>query len=64
LPNCLAKSNLHIKFRAAGRTFKAKCGHTVKKGERYLVTDDFFAYNSYHWSACMECAKKAIAVEA
>ena len=64
LPNCLAKNNLHKNYRIAGKTFKAKCGHTVRKGEQYLVTDDFFAYTLYHWSACMECAAKTFAVAA
>jgi len=43
-------------YRIAGRSFVAKCGHKIEKGERYLVIDDYFAYVKYHTSKCESCA--------
>lgn len=53
----LAHNNMHVSWRVAGRTFKAKCGHTVLKGEEYHVFDDFFSYTRMHNSSCKECVK-------
>ena len=63
----LARNNMHLNWRIAGRTFTAMCGHVVKKGESYFVSDDYFAYTKYHESKCQECAngvKSRVAKEA
>ena len=52
----LARNNLQMDVRVARKTFTAKCGHKVRKGERYIVVDDYFAYRKYHNSECMHCA--------
>lgn len=52
----LKQSNLHMGWKTAGRSFVAKCGHRVEKGERYHVFDDYFGYTKYHISQCENCA--------
>lgn len=54
----LARDNSRLDWRIAGRSFEAKCGHQVEKGEPYRVFEDFFAYNRIHISQCMDCAEK------
>lgn len=54
----LARNNMHMGFRVAGRTFTAMCGHRIKKGERYFVSDDYFANRRYHKSECLNCARR------
>ena len=52
----LARNNMQLYYRVAGRTFTAKCGHKVRKGERYFVFDDYFGMTKYHESKCLACA--------
>jgi hypothetical protein len=52
----LARNNMRIGWKEAGCAFKLSCGHRVKKGEKYLVINDYFAYNRYHTTKCRECA--------
>lgn len=51
----LARNNMHIGWRTAGRTFTAMCGHKVKKGEPYFVFDDYFCGTRHHSSQCQKC---------
>lgn len=52
----LARNNMKLGYKTAGRSFVAMCGHRVQKGEQYLVLDDYFAYTRYHTSKCSKCA--------
>jgi len=51
----LKRNNLHMGWKVAGRSFTAKCGHHIKKGEQYHVSDDYFGYRMYHMSQCRRC---------
>lgn len=52
----LSHNNMRFSNKVAGRTFTAKCGHKVSKGEAYLAFDDYFAYSRIHISNCLSCA--------
>ena len=60
----LARNNMHMGFRVAGRTFNAKCGHRIQKGDTYLVIDDYSAGHKYHDSKCKRCANNGEEKEA
>ena len=46
---------MHIERRIAGRTFKAKCGCTIQKGEMYVAWTDFVMGLCRYHSSCVEC---------
>lgn len=46
---------LHIIVKIAGCTFVAKCGHRVRKGERYVKAVDYCNYNRAYQSFCLGC---------
>ena len=50
-----SRNNMCLDYRTAKRTFVAKCGHKIMKGEEYFVFDDYFGYQRYHQSECMNC---------
>jgi len=51
----LSYSSIQVFYRRAKRNFKAKCGHNIKKGQWYLVVNDYAMYQLYHWSKCSDC---------
>ena len=53
----------HVAKRIAGRTFRAKCGHKILKGEVYVTFDDYSMYHHIHDSSCVECWNGKSAVE-
>ena len=56
-----SRNNLKLCQLQAKRTFKAKCGHVVRRGECYAVADDYFNGRRYHTSQCQTCHDAEIA---
>lgn len=54
----LAYSSMKSFWRTAKRTFVAKCGHKINRGEQYHVFDDYNMYALHHMSKCKACALK------